>query len=186
MRSFVNRIIQIIHFYLLGPLFCHILAGPFCMTCKIMTNKHSKPISPFAFAHRMGDKMEEDETPRGGYKEALLSTAGKRARSKAHTGSGARMRTTRRFSRRPPSVGRPSTRSPRRVLVLVEPRGAWSSPTPTRATSPKKNKEESGRGEDLPGVPHTEGLKPYTRQTSATTRGGGGYGAGFTHRVEHH
>ena len=34
MRNFVNRIIQIIHFYLLGPLFvfCHIL-GPFCMTC---------------------------------------------------------------------------------------------------------------------------------------------------------
>ena len=34
----------------------------------------------------MGDKMEEDETPRGGYKEALLSAAGKRERSKAHTG----------------------------------------------------------------------------------------------------
>ena len=32
MRNFVNRIIQIIHFYLLGPFFCHIL-GPFCMTC---------------------------------------------------------------------------------------------------------------------------------------------------------
>ena len=30
--------------------------------------------------------MEEDETPRGGYKEALLSAAGKRERSKAHTG----------------------------------------------------------------------------------------------------
>ena len=30
--------------------------------------------------------MEEDETPRGGYKEALLSAAGKRQRSKAHTG----------------------------------------------------------------------------------------------------
>jgi len=30
--------------------------------------------------------MEEDEAPRGGYKEALLSAAGKRQRSKAHTG----------------------------------------------------------------------------------------------------
>ena len=30
--------------------------------------------------------MEEDETPRGGYKEALLSAAGKRKRTKAHTG----------------------------------------------------------------------------------------------------
>ena len=30
--------------------------------------------------------MEEDEVPRGGYKEALLSAAGKRQRSKAHTG----------------------------------------------------------------------------------------------------
>ena len=51
---------------------------------------------------------------------------------------------------------------------------------------PKEKKEESGRGEDLPGVPHTEGPKPRTRQTSAATRGGGGYGAGFTHQVEHH
>jgi hypothetical protein len=32
----------------------------------------------------MGDKME-DETLRGGYKEALLSAAGKRERTQAHT-----------------------------------------------------------------------------------------------------
>ena len=37
--------------------------------------RRNKIISPFA--HRMGDKME-DETLRGGYKEALLSAAGKR------------------------------------------------------------------------------------------------------------
>ena len=34
----------------------------------------------------MGDKMDEDEPPRGGYKEALLSAAGKRDRPKAPTG----------------------------------------------------------------------------------------------------
>ena len=33
----------------------------------------------------MGDRME-DETPRGGYKEELLSAAGKRERAQAHTG----------------------------------------------------------------------------------------------------
>ena len=45
--------------------------------------RRNKIISPFA--HRMGDKME-DETLRGGYKEALLSAAGKRERTQAHTG----------------------------------------------------------------------------------------------------
>ena len=34
----------------------------------------------------MGDKMDEDEPTRGGYKEALLSAAGKRDRPKAPTG----------------------------------------------------------------------------------------------------
>ena len=33
----------------------------------------------------MGDKMDEDEPPRGGYKEALLSEYGKRDRPKAPT-----------------------------------------------------------------------------------------------------
>jgi len=34
----------------------------------------------------MGDKMDEDELTRGGYKEALLSAAGKRDRPRAPTG----------------------------------------------------------------------------------------------------
>ena len=34
----------------------------------------------------MGDKMDEDEPTRGGYKDALLSAAGKRDRPKAPTG----------------------------------------------------------------------------------------------------
>ena len=34
----------------------------------------------------MGDKMDEDEPTRDGYKEALLSAAGKRDRPKAPTG----------------------------------------------------------------------------------------------------
>ena len=34
----------------------------------------------------MGDKMDEDEPPRGGYKEALLREYGKRDRPKAPTG----------------------------------------------------------------------------------------------------
>ena len=34
----------------------------------------------------MGDKMDDDEPTRGGYKDALLSAAGKRDRPKAPTG----------------------------------------------------------------------------------------------------
>jgi hypothetical protein len=43
-RTFVNRTIQIIHFYLLGPCFCHNLnLGSFCTTCRRSSDSVAAP-----------------------------------------------------------------------------------------------------------------------------------------------
>ena len=169
--------------------------------------------------------MDEDEPTRGGYKEALLSAAGKRDRPKAPTGLTPPAKAALGRKEDPTQQGENQSDEMRMEDLSMEEEilPQWSADEDDetlfkeasecgttqheelkeRASAngakrtleltdtdpsdlPKEKKKEQGRGEDLPGVPHTEGPKPRTRQTPAASRGGGCYGAGFNHRMEHH
>ena len=172
----------------------------------------------------MGDKMDEDEPTRDGYKEALLSAAGKRDRPKAPTGLTPPAKAALGRKEDPAQQGEEQAEMRMEDLSMEEEiLPQWSADEDDEALLkeasecgttqheelkerasasgakrtleltdtdpsdlPKEKKKEQGRGEDLPGVPHTEGPKPRTRQTPAASRGGGCYGAGFNHRMEHH